>query len=221
MSGVYNILALILTSAELLKAQAKGSPALLRAANVISSSAHRGADIAKQLLLFARSEKGEQRAISLFDIVTEIRQLLEHSMPGTITFETEVDRGNDVTLGDSGHLHQVVTNLALNARDAMPDGGRLTIRVAKTPLRSRTRAIRQRSCADCVRGARCFGHWRWDGRSDQTTAHRSAYCNEGTWQRYGSWSVHWTWNSEKLSWICSRADRTGKRNNVQPWKSVV
>jgi len=128
-----NILALILTSAELLKAHAKESPALLRAANVISSSAHRGADIAKQLLLFARSEKGEQKAISLFDVVTEIRQLLEHSMPGNITIETEIDRGNDVILGDSGHLHQVVTNLALNARDAMPDGGRLTIRVTKIP----------------------------------------------------------------------------------------
>ncbi len=127
-----NILALILTSSELLKAQAKESPALLRAANVISSSAHRGANIAKQLLLFARSEKGEQKAISLFDIVTEIRQLLEHSMPGTIAIETDIDRGNDVILGDSGHLHQVVTNLALNARDAMPDGGRLTICVAKT-----------------------------------------------------------------------------------------
>ncbi len=127
-----NILALILTSAELLKAQAKESPALLRAANVISSSAHRGANIAKQLLLFARSEMGEQKAISLFEIVTEIRQLLEHSMPGTITIEAEIDRGNDVILGDSGHLHQIVTNLALNARDAMPDGGTLTIRVAKT-----------------------------------------------------------------------------------------
>ena len=126
-----NILALILTSAELLKAQAKENPAYLRAANVISSSAHRGANIAKQLLLFARSEKGAQKAISLFDVVTEIRQLLEHSMPGTISIETEIDRGNDVILGDSGHLHQVVTNLALNARDAMPDGGRLTIRVAK------------------------------------------------------------------------------------------
>ncbi len=128
-----NILALILTSAELLKAQAKESPLLLRAANVISSSAHRGANIAKQLLLFARSEKGEQKAISLFDVVTEIRQLLEHSMPESITIETEIDRGNDMILGDSGHLHQVVTNLALNARDAMPDGGKLTIRVVKTP----------------------------------------------------------------------------------------
>lgn len=128
-----NILALILTSAELLKAQVKESPALLRVATVISSSAHRGANIAKQLLLFARSEKGEQKAISLSDIVAEIRQLLEHSMPGSITIETEIDRGNDVILGDSGHLHQIVTNLALNARDAMPDGGRLTIRVAKTP----------------------------------------------------------------------------------------
>lgn len=127
-----NILALILTSAELLKAQVKDNPALLRVADVISSSAHRGANIARQLLLFARSEKGEQKAVSLSEVVIELRQLLEHSIPDTISLRTETLEGGDVILGNSGHLHQVVMNLALNARDAMPDGGTLTIRVETT-----------------------------------------------------------------------------------------
>ena len=127
-----NILALILTSAELLKAQVKDNSALLRVADVISSSAHRGANIARQLLLFARSEKGEQKAVSLSEVVMELRQLLEHSIPDTIFLRTETLERGDVILGNSGHLHQVVMNLALNARDAMPDGGTLTISVATT-----------------------------------------------------------------------------------------
>ena len=125
-----NILALILTSAELLKAQVKDNAALSRVANIISSSANRGANIAKQLLMFARSEKGDQKAISLPEVVGEIRQLLEHSMPESIRITTEVEQGAGVVLADSGHIHQVVMNLALNARDAMPDGGSLTFRVA-------------------------------------------------------------------------------------------
>ena len=135
-----NILALILTSAELLKAQVKDNANLSRAADIISSSAHRGANIAKQLLMFARSEKGEQKAISLAEVVGEIRQLLEHSMPEAIRIHTEIEEGAGAVLADSGHIHQVVMNLALNARDAMPEGGSLTFRVT----RAEPEIVRQR-----------------------------------------------------------------------------
>ncbi len=124
-----NVLAMILTSAELLKNQSKDRPQLYRYADIIATSAQRGAAIAKQLLLFARSERGEMQPIHISKVVKEVQQLLEHSFPKSILVTTSLRTDNDTVLGDSAHLHQVLLNLAINARDAMPSGGTMNVTV--------------------------------------------------------------------------------------------
>lgn len=118
-----NVLAMILGASEIIKSRAKENSEILKFANMIKHAAERGSGIAKQLLMFARSEKGIMRPLSLSMITTDVCKLLEHSMPKSISLQTEFTAHNDVLLGDGDQLNQVLINLAVNARDAMEEKG--------------------------------------------------------------------------------------------------
>ncbi len=114
-----NVLAMILGSAELVKHKAKNYPDILKFAQMIASAAERGSGIAKQLLMFARTEKGVMKPLSLSSVALDVCKLLEHSIPKTVSIRTEFLTGNDVIMGDEDQLHQVIINLAVNSRDAI------------------------------------------------------------------------------------------------------
>ncbi len=118
-----NVLAMILGSAELVKLKAKDNPEVIRFAQMIATAAERGSSIAKQLLMFARTEKGIHRPISISNVVNDVCELLEHSIPKSITIATNLYTTNDVIMGDEDQLHQVIINLAVNARDAIEQRG--------------------------------------------------------------------------------------------------
>lgn len=128
-----NVLAMILGSAELIKHKAKDLPEVTKFAQMIANAAERGSGIAKQLLMFARAEKGLLRPLSLSVVVQDVCKLLEHTIPKSIALKTSVRSDNDVILGDEDQLHQVIINLSVNARDAIvhkgPDGGVLTFEI--------------------------------------------------------------------------------------------
>ncbi len=128
-----NVLAMILGSAELIKHKAKDLPDVTKFAQMIANAAERGSGIAKQLLMFARAEKGLLRPLSLSMIVKDVCKLLEHTIPKSIALKTTVRTDNDIILGDEDQLHQVIINLSVNARDAIvhkgPDGGVLTFEI--------------------------------------------------------------------------------------------
>jgi PAS domain S-box-containing protein len=114
-----NVLAMILGSAELVKHKAKNYPDILKFAQMIAGAAERGSGIAKQLLMFARTERGLMKPLSLTAITLDVCKLLEHSIPKTVSIQTDFLTGNDVIMGDEDQLHQVIINLAVNARDAI------------------------------------------------------------------------------------------------------
>ncbi|MFA6541304.1 MAG: ATP-binding protein, partial [Bacteroidota bacterium] len=118
-----NVLAMILGSAELLKMKTKDHPEIGKFAQMIVTAAERGSSIAKQLLMFARTEKGIHRPVSLSRVVRDVSLLLEHSIPKSITISTNIFSTNDTMLGDEDQLHQVILNLAVNARDAIEQRG--------------------------------------------------------------------------------------------------
>lgn len=99
--------------------------------NVLESmqkSAHRGTNLVKQVLSFARGIEGERTVLSLNHIIREVEMLVHTSFPKDIQFTRDTDRDVWPVMGDPSQLHQVVLNLCVNARDAMPGGGQLTIR---------------------------------------------------------------------------------------------
>jgi PAS domain S-box-containing protein len=97
---------------------------LLRA---IEMSAERGAQIVRQVLVFGRGVQGERVPLRIATIVQEIVQIAGETFPKSIHIEHQIADGLSEITGDVTQWHQVVMNLSVNARDAMPDGGFLRI----------------------------------------------------------------------------------------------
>jgi PAS domain S-box-containing protein len=127
-----NVLSMVLGAAEFLKKKVADNPQASHYADIIATAAERGASIAKQLLLFARSEKATLKPLSISHIVLEVQKLLEHTLPKSISIRTEITDPNCLIMGDTDQLHHSLLNLALNARDALvqkPEGGVVLFRV--------------------------------------------------------------------------------------------
>ncbi len=122
-----NILSSILGYAELLKDSLSEGSELFRYADIIDKSAQRGADLAKKILTVTRKEKAEFRSVNLNDIILETAEILKNSIPKEITLELKLKDGLPNVKADYAQMSQVIMNLAINARDAMPKGGRLLI----------------------------------------------------------------------------------------------
>ncbi|HTK77307.1 MAG TPA: PAS domain S-box protein [Gemmataceae bacterium] len=93
----------------------------------LRQSARRGAGIVKQLLTFARGAGATSGPMQPAPVLRDLTSLLKHLLPRSIRIQPEIADDLCPILGDSTQLYQVVMNLAVNARDAMPDGGSLTI----------------------------------------------------------------------------------------------
>lgn len=119
-----NALAPIIMGAELLKAS---HPEEAKAIEVISTSAKRAADMVLQLVNFAKGAAGERCPLRPVSLVHELERIIKASFPKNIEFQLRVAPALPLVLGDATQLHQVLLNLCVNARDAMPDGGRLEI----------------------------------------------------------------------------------------------
>ena len=120
-----NILTPIMVSIGLLKEQT-ADPMLLRLLASLDVSTQRGAQLVKQILTFGRGVKGERIPLNLREIAHEIQQLVQESFPKNIQFEIIAPKDLWLVIGDHTQIHQIFLNLAINARDAMPDGGKLT-----------------------------------------------------------------------------------------------
>ena len=95
--------------------------------NTMVASAQRGAALIQKLLSFAGGVRGDQAPVRISQIIRETRGLLEHTLLKSVEIQTKVAENGSVVLGDSTELVQILMNLSINACDAMPDGGVLTI----------------------------------------------------------------------------------------------
>jgi signal transduction histidine kinase/CHASE2 domain-containing sensor protein len=120
-----NALSPVLLGAQLLrrKTSDEGDRKLL---SLIETSANRGADMVRQVLLFARGRGGEFERVELGPLVKELEKMVRETFPKNIAVETFVPRDLWPVSGNLTQLHQVLLNLCVNARDAMPDGGKLS-----------------------------------------------------------------------------------------------
>ncbi len=121
-----NLLTPILMSVKLLK-EDRTEEERLRLLDTLQASAERGADIVKQLLSFSGGTDNQRSSVQIKHLIKEISSLIEHTFPRAIQFQTLLAKDLDTVIADATQLSQVILNLCVNARDAMPNGGTLTI----------------------------------------------------------------------------------------------
>jgi signal transduction histidine kinase/CheY-like chemotaxis protein len=98
--------------------------------STIELSAERGAEIVKQVFTFGRGLEGEKKPLSVDVLIKELMKILSGTFPKNITVDSSIGAGIWPVIGDATQFHQVLLNLCVNARDAMPDGGSLQLHAA-------------------------------------------------------------------------------------------
>jgi PAS domain S-box-containing protein len=121
-----NLLAPILITSQLLQEDAP-SDDYREMLKTVQTCAQRGAELVKQVLSFARGVEGERIPLDVSHLLRDIRQVIREIFPKNITAEFQLGRELWPVEGDATQLHQVFMNLCVNARDAMSQGGKLTV----------------------------------------------------------------------------------------------
>jgi signal transduction histidine kinase len=129
-----NILAIIYGNLDLLDEALGDRPDLRQIVQHTMKAAGRGASLTHQLLAYSRLQPLDSRVIDVGKLVVEMTRLLERTLGETIEVETRVPDNLSKALIDRHQLENALVNLAVNARDAMPDGGKLMIEAQDTVL---------------------------------------------------------------------------------------
>ena len=129
-----NILTGILGYANMLEPDAAPGSTMQEGLHVIQQAAERAAELTKQLLSFARRGKRQNTTVDLNSTILEVVSLLTRTVNKNISVTEHFDTDQATVLGDPGQLQQIVLNLAINGRDAMPQGGNLTFRTWRQAL---------------------------------------------------------------------------------------
>jgi PAS domain S-box-containing protein len=126
-----NTLLPILMGLDLLRARFPDQAPLL---DPMVASAEHGAAMVRQVLTFARGVETQQQVIEPLRLIDDIAKILRSSFARNVAIATHCPRGLPRLVGDFTQLHQVLLNLCVNARDAMPQGGRLTLTAGALPV---------------------------------------------------------------------------------------
>ncbi|CAH2602029.1 Histidine kinase [Rhodovastum atsumiense] len=125
-----NILQAVQTSTMLIERHTTDTTMVRECAGLIATSSERGVAIVRRLLTFARRGQLSSEWIDPATLLDGLRDILAHTLAGSLTIHIAVPAGLPALLADRNQLETVLINLAVNARDAMPDGGMLTLGAA-------------------------------------------------------------------------------------------
>jgi PAS domain S-box-containing protein len=122
-----NLLASVLGAASIMRRKLSENHDLYKYVEIIANAAHRGAALTRQLLTFARKTERDITTVDVNTIIKETLALFERSVTKEIAQEIHLTTDATSVSGDAGQIQQALLNLLLNSRDAMPDGGTLTV----------------------------------------------------------------------------------------------
>jgi PAS domain S-box-containing protein len=98
--------------------------------DAVDANLRRSTDLVRQILAFSSGARTEQRALNIPELISEVSTFVRSTFPKTIQFQITVPDNIHPVIGNATQLEQVLLNLCVNARDAMPDGGRIKIEVS-------------------------------------------------------------------------------------------
>ena len=129
-----NMLAAILGNLEMLGDHLEGNAKARRSLDIASRAASRAAELTHRLLAFSRQQHLEPQAMDLGKVLSGMRGLLQTTLTEAVEMDMQVSGDLRPVLADPAQLESTILNLAINARDAMPEGGRLVIESTNTDL---------------------------------------------------------------------------------------
>ena len=144
-----NLLAAVISGLSLLEKRASLEEEQLRILGMTKRAAEQGSELVRRLLAFARRHKLEPRAVNLASLQQAVSDLLTHTLGGLVTIEWRVEKGVWDAYADQAQLELALLNLIINARDAMPNGGAVTIEAGNRKVDGDT--VAGASAADYVR----------------------------------------------------------------------
>ena len=145
-----NILNIIKGYASLLRDHGPGNPELTEDLNVIDEAIERGASTVRQLLAVAKESAVRFEQVDLNDALQKLKALLSGTLPRTINIGLDLDPGLASVLADPNQINQVLLNICVNARDAMPEGGELLLKtgmIAGAELRAHFQNVKEKPYA--------------------------------------------------------------------------
>lgn len=128
-----NILTPIVTATDLLMPR-MAEPRNQQLLSLIRNAANRGTRVVRQMMTYSRGIAGEQANLQCRELVREMTAMMRETFPREIRIETDLAPDLRLVMGDATQLLQVLMNLCVNARDAMPQGGRMTLAAANADL---------------------------------------------------------------------------------------
>ena len=166
---------------------------LQRAANQAMNGARRAAALTQRLLAFSRRQPLDPKPIDVNALVQGASELMHRTLGETVAIETVLGAGVWRVEVDPNELEAALLNLAVNARDAMPEGGKLTIETANTHIDQ----VYAANHAEVLTGAVCFHlHFRYrrrDGRRDAQPGLRTLLHDQARRQGHGAWPQPGLW----------------------------
>jgi len=129
-----NMLSVIMSYASIVSGELKAEDPLRADVEEITLASRRAADLTRQLLAFSRQQVIEPRIVDLNDIINKMDNMIRRLIGEDIRFRTKATPGLGKVKVDPGQMDQVIMNLVVNARDAMPTGGQLTIETGNVDL---------------------------------------------------------------------------------------
>ena len=136
-----NLLTVVVGNAEVLSESLRARPDLQALADAIVQAGERGAELTQRLLAFSRRQTLQPAEIDCNALVRGMEKLLRRMLSENISIKTMVEGELWTAYADPGQLENAILNLAINARDAMPNGGALTVTTANVPLDERYRDL--------------------------------------------------------------------------------
>ena len=129
-----NLLSVIIGYSDILLDRAGQDAKMRSQCQEINKAGNRAASLTRQLLAFSRQQVLEPRVLNLNTVVVEIEKMLRRLIGEDIEFRTALDPTLGSVKADPGQIEQIIMNLAVNARDAMPEGGKLVIETSNAEL---------------------------------------------------------------------------------------
>lgn len=135
-----NVLTPILMSVQLLRT-GETDPARLSLLDTMGAGVKRGADMIRQVLSFARGIDGERAPLRIEELLDDLTTFCRDTLPKSVVADTRIDGELWPVVGDRTQLLQVLMNFVTNARDAMPDGGTISVRARNVELTEEYRSV--------------------------------------------------------------------------------